>query len=101
LTIRSALRGEISSGDILTLSMLYTKAAQPLAKMHGVVDGMHESVIKIGALSAVSHSCACIGSPCLRHCVHGASIGAGAAHGPWPRRRAAAARRFGAASARA
>eukprot|EP01047_Picozoa_sp_COSAG01_P087906 COSAG01_NODE_20436_length_953_cov_1.412178_1_plen_256_part_00 len=27
-------------------------------------------------LQAVSHSCACIGSPCLRHCVHGASIGA-------------------------
>jgi hypothetical protein len=25
---------------------------------------------------AVSHSCTCIGSPCLRHCVHGASIGA-------------------------
>jgi hypothetical protein len=25
--------------------------------------------------AAVSHSCACIGSPCLRHCVHGASIG--------------------------
>jgi hypothetical protein len=24
----------------------------------------------------VSHLCACIGSPCLRHCVHGASIGA-------------------------
>jgi hypothetical protein len=24
---------------------------------------------------AVSHSCACIGSPCLRQCVHGASIG--------------------------
>ena len=23
----------------------------------------------------VSHSCACIGSPCLRHCVHGASTG--------------------------
>jgi hypothetical protein len=23
----------------------------------------------------VSHSCACIGSPCLRYCVHGASIG--------------------------
>jgi hypothetical protein len=34
-------------------------------------------------LQAVSHSCACIGSPCLRHCVHGASIGArggGACH---------------------
>jgi hypothetical protein len=26
-------------------------------------------------LSAVSRSCACIGSPCLRQCVHGASIG--------------------------
>jgi hypothetical protein len=25
----------------------------------------------------VSHSCACNGSPCLRHCVHGASIGEG------------------------
>ena len=23
----------------------------------------------------VSHLCTCIGSPCLRHCVHGASIG--------------------------
>jgi hypothetical protein len=27
--------------------------------------------------SAVSHSCAWIGSPCLRHCVHGVSIGGG------------------------
>jgi hypothetical protein len=27
--------------------------------------------------AAVSRSCACIGSPCLRHCVHGASIGGG------------------------
>jgi hypothetical protein len=26
--------------------------------------------------AAVSRSCVCIGSPCLRHCVHGASIGA-------------------------
>jgi hypothetical protein len=25
-------------------------------------------------MDAVSHSCACIGSPCLRYCVHGASI---------------------------
>eukprot|EP01047_Picozoa_sp_COSAG01_P019109 COSAG01_NODE_1053_length_11913_cov_4.198307_6_plen_79_part_00 len=25
--------------------------------------------------AAVSRSCACIGSPCLRRCVHGASIG--------------------------
>lgn len=53
VAISLALRGEITSGDILTLAMLYTKAAQPLTKMHGVIDGMHESVIKIGALSAV------------------------------------------------
>eukprot|EP01047_Picozoa_sp_COSAG01_P033062 COSAG01_NODE_2417_length_7736_cov_7.862511_6_plen_121_part_00 len=33
------------------------------------------------AAAAVSHSCACIGSPCLRHCVHGASIGGGGAEG--------------------
>jgi hypothetical protein len=37
----------------------------------------------------VSHSCACIGSPCLSHCVHGASIGgearrAGEASAPTP-----------------
>eukprot|EP01049_Picozoa_sp_SAG25_P007205 SAG25_NODE_574_length_6809_cov_44.177943_7_plen_580_part_01 len=31
--------------------------------------------------AAVSHSCACIGSPCLRHCVHGASIGGGGGGG--------------------
>jgi hypothetical protein len=31
------------------------------------------------AAAAVSHSCACIGSPCLRHCVHGAPIGGGIA----------------------
>jgi hypothetical protein len=30
-----------------------------------------------GAAAAVSHSCVCIGSPCLRHCVHDASIGGG------------------------
>lgn len=53
VAIHLALQGEISSGDILTLSMLYMKAAQPLSKMHGVFDGMHEAVIKIGALSAV------------------------------------------------
>jgi hypothetical protein len=29
------------------------------------------------AAAAVSHFCACIGSPCLRQCVHGAPIGGG------------------------
>lgn len=53
VAITLALRNEITSGDILTLSMLYMKAVQPLTKMHGVFDKLHESVIKIGALSAV------------------------------------------------
>jgi hypothetical protein len=37
----------------------------------------------------VRHSCACIGSPCLRNCVHGASIGGGrgASRGRLPARR--------------
>lgn len=51
--IQLALVGEVSSGAILTLAMLYNKAAQPLAKMHQVVDQGHEAVVKIGALSAV------------------------------------------------
>jgi hypothetical protein len=33
------------------------------------------SYLRNATFAAVSHSCACIGSPCLRHCVHGASIG--------------------------
>lgn len=53
VAIRAALAGEISTGDILTLSVLYKNAAQPMSKMHPVFDGMHEAVIKIGALSAV------------------------------------------------
>eukprot|EP01047_Picozoa_sp_COSAG01_P077103 COSAG01_NODE_13766_length_1524_cov_1.944406_2_plen_272_part_00 len=34
--------------------------------------------VRTVAAHTVSRSCACIGSPCLRDCVHGASIGAGA-----------------------
>jgi hypothetical protein len=33
-------------------------------------------VMTPASAAAVSHSCACIWSPCLRHGVHGASIGA-------------------------
>jgi hypothetical protein len=33
------------------------------------------------AAAAVSHSCACIGMACLRHCVHGASVGGGGGGG--------------------
>ena len=35
-----------------------------------------ERVWSVREVLAVSHWCACIGSPCLRRCVHGASIGA-------------------------
>jgi hypothetical protein len=37
--------------------------------------------VRTVAAHTVSRSCACIGSPCLRDCVHGASIGAGAQPG--------------------
>jgi uncharacterized membrane protein YgcG len=39
--------------------------------------------VRVGAVDRASHaamvsrSCACVGSPCLRHCGHGASIGGG------------------------
>jgi hypothetical protein len=38
-------------------------------------------VAAAAAAARVSHSCACNGSPCLRHCVHGASIGGGGGGG--------------------
>ena len=69
IAIHLALKGEISSGGILSLSMLYMKAAQPLSKMHGVFDGMHEAVIKIGALSATMRDL-----PVLDSGLNGASV---------------------------
>eukprot|EP01047_Picozoa_sp_COSAG01_P041876 COSAG01_NODE_3622_length_5858_cov_1194.967187_9_plen_251_part_00 len=42
------------------------------AKLSGTGDGA-----VVNQWGAVSHLCARIGSPCLRHCVHGASIGGG------------------------
>jgi hypothetical protein len=37
--------------------------------------------VAAAAVALVSRSCACIGSPCLRQCVHGASIGGGGGGG--------------------
>jgi len=48
--VHLALMGDITSGSILTLAMLYSKATQPLQKMHKVVDGGHEAVIKVGIM---------------------------------------------------
>jgi hypothetical protein len=38
---------------------------------------VHATALSTTTAAVVSHSCACIGSPCLRRCVHGASIGGG------------------------
>jgi hypothetical protein len=61
----------------------------------------YHHLLEMRRLRKVSHFCACIGSPCLRQCVHGASIGgvgvlggarccacaaAGAGRAPAPRR---------------
>jgi len=48
--VHLALAGEITSGAILTLAMLYSKATQPLQKMHKVLDEGHEAVIKVGIM---------------------------------------------------
>eukprot|EP01047_Picozoa_sp_COSAG01_P068810 COSAG01_NODE_10029_length_2270_cov_30.333487_4_plen_114_part_00 len=48
-------------------------AAQSLEASHKpqlVLEGQSADVHAV-----VSHLCTCIGSPCLRHCVHGAPIG--------------------------
>jgi hypothetical protein len=42
---------------------------------------LREEEITAAAVAAVSHSCACIGSPCLRCCGHGAPIGGGGGGG--------------------
>jgi hypothetical protein len=36
-----------------------------------------QAMVEAAAAAAVSRSCACVGSPCLRCCGHGASIGGG------------------------
>lgn len=43
---------------------------------HGQHSLAMELATKVAEPSWVSHFCACIGSPCLRQCVHGAPIGA-------------------------
>jgi len=48
--VHLALAGEITSGAILTLAMLYSKATTPLQKMHKVIDQGHEAVIKVGIM---------------------------------------------------
>eukprot|EP01047_Picozoa_sp_COSAG01_P020067 COSAG01_NODE_1134_length_11558_cov_8.381360_11_plen_100_part_00 len=49
--------------------------AAALALATALILPMLVKALYLSALCSVSHFCACIGSPCLRQCVHGASIG--------------------------
>jgi hypothetical protein len=71
---------------------MMTRACPPgdataLAAMRGEVERGAALAARAGA---VSRSCACIGSPCLRYRVHGASIGGGGVAGQGQRARPAA-----------
>jgi hypothetical protein len=54
------------------LSPSVSLSSSPRARRAGA--GRWRTARRVAA-AAVSHSCACIGSACLRHCVHGASVG--------------------------
>eukprot|EP01047_Picozoa_sp_COSAG01_P015124 COSAG01_NODE_751_length_13837_cov_78.727981_12_plen_165_part_00 len=45
-----------------------------LLQLRGRERALERARSALARVTAVSHSCACIGSPCLRQCVHGASI---------------------------
>jgi hypothetical protein len=64
----------------MALSIDWAGGAHPMAQQRaGGGDGSQRS--GPAAAVAVSHSCACTESPCLRHCVHGAPIGGGGGGG--------------------
>lgn len=44
---------ELLPGDILTLVLLYKNAANPLEKMHKILDEGHEAIIRIGMLGSI------------------------------------------------
>jgi hypothetical protein len=67
----------------MALSIDWAGGAHPMAQQRaGGGDGSQRS--GPAAAVAVSHSCACTESPCLRHCVHGAPIGGGGGGGGLP-----------------
>jgi len=51
--ITLAMSGEIGSGGVLTLAMLYTKAAEPLRQMHKVIDHTQEATVMIGGSAGI------------------------------------------------
>ena len=62
---------------------------------HGQHSLAMELATKVAEPSWVSHFCACIGSPCLRQCVHGAPIGGGSGPGEAAKRGGGGARPSG------
>jgi hypothetical protein len=76
--LQRARRGNVGGCHVSDLCVLVASVQQP--------PSLGPDAASAGDL-LVSHSCACIGSPCLRHCVHGASIGGGGGGGSSRRRR--------------
>jgi monothiol glutaredoxin len=69
--------GLLAAIDAQLLSTAAGEGASGVLRREGPPGGAGGQAAALG----VSHSCACIGSPCLRHCVHGASIGSGGGGG--------------------
>jgi hypothetical protein len=59
------------------LPQLYRSLRMAAERGGGGVGGGLRRADEDEEAAAVSRSCACIGSPCLRQCVHGASLGGG------------------------
>jgi hypothetical protein len=86
----------VALADLVLLVVVHAhEAGVGVAAGGGGGGGGSPQCARLRALAAadeVSHLCACIGSPCLRQCVHGASIGVPARCGgggrgePVPRR---------------
>jgi hypothetical protein len=66
---------KVTSSGLLTVDSMARWQAQALFKS-GLVTLDRLASADPRLVAKVSRSCACIGSPCLRSCVHGASIGA-------------------------
>eukprot|EP01047_Picozoa_sp_COSAG01_P012761 COSAG01_NODE_582_length_15201_cov_7.218315_23_plen_149_part_00 len=92
--LRLRLREDGSLAPLLLDGGAQEAAARAKAAAWGQVPApppeLGELLGELGQPLAVSHFCACIGSPCLRQCVHGAPIGGGSGPGAQPEPAAAA-----------
>jgi hypothetical protein len=86
LAAREADEQELSRRAQAVLSWLQQRQPQDLLLFCGgeaaAAGGSGGRAASAAAKAAVSHLCACIGSPCLRQCVHGAPIGGGGGGAP-------------------